>query len=306
MSERLAFGLGLFFLSLLAGWMLRRVKRLGDARANRIIRFVSLWLSPVTSCLSFWRLQAYGPQLLILPIIGCLASFSTLLPARWYARRANLTKPQTGSFLTCAFFSNLGYFGGFLAFALLGEAAYGLCLAYLMYFTPAFYLWGFAVAKRYGTGAQASGAAIQPAELRLPPMLGMALGLTLALARVPRPACFEPINHVLIPVSTALYLTAMGTRLSIRLPSRWLNAGVAMSAIKFLYTPLIGWLLCELFHVHGLMRQVVLLQTAMPAAISPLMLTMLFGTDRSLANALLMFTTLLALPWMLVYLPLIY
>ena len=306
MSERLSFGLGLFFLSLLAGWMLRRAKRFSDARANRIIRFVSLWLSPVTSCLSFWRLQAYGPQLLILPVIGCLASFSTLLPAWWYARRTKLTPPQTGSFLTCAFFSNLGYFGAFLAFALLGEAAYGLCLAYLMYFTPAFYVWGFAVAKRYGTGVPTSAAAVQTAELRLPPILGMAIGLVLALARVPRPAFFEPINHALIPISTGLYLAAMGTRLSIRLPSRWLQAGLAMSAIKCVYTPLIGWLLCELFRVHGLMRQVVLLQAVMPVAISPLMLSMVFGTDRSLANALLMFTTLLALPWLLIYLPLIY
>ncbi|MBI3330767.1 MAG: hypothetical protein HYZ96_01490, partial [Candidatus Omnitrophica bacterium] len=50
-------------------------------------------------------------------------------------------------------------------------------------------------------------------------------------------------------------------------------------------------------------RFIVLLQAAMPVGVSPLMLSILFGLDRRLTNSLFVFTTLLAIPWLLVYLP---
>jgi len=49
----------------------------------------------------------------------------------------------------------------------------------------------------------------------------------------------------------------------------------------------------------------VLLQAAMPVGVSPLMLPALFGVDRKLTNALWLTTTMLAIPWLLLYLPLI-
>ena len=84
-----------------------------------------------------------------------------------------------------------------------------------------------------------------------------------------------------------------------------MKACLVMSGIKFLYSPLIAWGLVELFRLQGLPRFIVLLQAAMPVAISPLMLPALFGIDRRLTSSLLVATTLLAIPWLLVYLPLI-
>jgi len=61
----------------------------------------------------------------------------------------------------------------------------------------------------------------------------------------------------------------------------------------------------QVWHLEGLPRLVVLLQAATPVGVSPLMLALLFGLDRRLTNALQVFTALLAIPWMLLYLPLI-
>ena len=306
MIERLGFGLGLFFGSLLLGWFLSRRRILTEARANRIIRFVVRRLTPVVLALSFWRMDIrhLGPWLL--PLIGCLVSLSTLLPAWLYARTARLSGPQVGSVLACALFSNLGFFGAFVAFSLFGEEAYGMATLYLVYFSPCFYSLGFAIAARFGAGPPASSPAERhPDELRFYPVLGMGLGLVLNLLSIPRPAACETINLVLIPADTALYVMAIGSQVSLRLPWRWLAAGLAMSAVKFWWSPLVGWALVELWGLEGLPRLVVLLQASMPVGMSPIMLALLFGLDRRLTNTLLVFTTVLAIPWLLLYLPLI-
>ena len=308
MIGRLACGLGLFAGSLLTGWSLGRVGLLTDGRAKRVIRFVMKRISPIVLCLSFWRLSITGMGSLVLPVIGCLTACLALIPAWGYARAAHLSRPQTGSFLTCAMFSNVGFLGAFVAFALYGELAYGLAMWYLVFFNPCFYLVGFGLARRFGSRAPAAGTSGDAFadELRLYPFLGLCLGLGLSLAKVPRPAGCEIINHLLIPVETALYLSAIGSQVTYEPLGRWLRPCVVMSMIKFWYGPMVGWGLAALFHVEGLPRAIVLLQGAMPVAMSPLMLPLLFNLDRKLSVALWLFTTLLAIPWLLLYLPLIH
>jgi len=240
----------------------------------------------------------------LLPLVGLLISASTLLPAFLYARRAELSRPQTGSFLTCAFFSNVGYFGAFTAFALFGEAAYALGMLYLVFFSPCFYTLGFGIASRYGRPTTpASLSTAFKDELRLYPFLGMLAGAALSFAGVARPLPFEWLNHLLIPLDTALYLIAIGSQVTFASPLAWLHPCLAMSSIKFLYTPLIAWALVSLLHIQGLPRLVVLLEASTPVAVSPLVLPLLFGLDRQLSNALWLFTTLLAIPWLLLLIP---
>ena len=306
MMIRLGLGLGLFLGSLGLGWWLHRRRLLSEAFASQLVRWIVITSSPIVLCLSFWEMNLRRIEPWLLPFLGTLISASTLIPAFLYTRYDRLSDAQTGSFLTCAFFSNVGYLGAFTAFAVFGEAGYALCMLYLVFFTPCFYTLGFAIASHYG-GAHAS-AGLSDAyssELRLYPFLGMLIGAALSLARVPRPTVFVGINHVLIPVSTAVYLIAIGSQLTFESPRRWLRPCLAMSGIKLCYTPVIAWLLLNAFHVHGLPRPIVLLQASTPVAVSPLTLPMLFGLDHRLTNALWLVTTVVAIPWLIFIIPLL-
>lgn len=306
MLLRLSLGLGLFFGSLALGWGLHRRGLMPEARASRVVRFLVRGPGPVILCLLFWGMNLRRVEPWLLPLLGALIACSTLLPARLCATWTTLSDPQTGSFLTCAMFSNLGYLGAFSAFALFGETAYGLCMLYLLFFTPCFYTLGFWIGSRYGGAARPVGlGAAFTDELRLYPFAGMLVGLLLNLTGLPRPLPLEWLNALLIPLDTALILTAIGSQLTLESPLPWLRPCVAMSGIKFLYTPLIAWVLLNLFDLQGLSRTIVLLQASMPVGVSPLMLALLFGLDRRLANALWVWTTLLAIPWLLVLIPLL-
>lgn len=303
---RLGLGLSLFLGSLTLGWWLQHRGRLSEAQASRLVRFLVMVPSPVVLCLLFWQMDLGHWEPWLLPLLGLLISSSTLLPAALFAKQTKLSEPETGSFLTCAFFSNVGYLGAFTAFALFGEPAYGLCVLYMLYFTPAFYTWGFWTAARYGRAGKPSGLSTAfKEELRLIPFLGMLVGIALNLAHVPRPVPLEWLNHALIPLSTALYLTAIGSQITFESPRPWLRPCLAMSGIKFLYSPLIAWVLVSLFHIQGLARIVVLIEASTPVAVSPLVLPLLFGLDRKLANAVWLWTTGLAIPWFLVLIPIL-
>ena len=304
MIFRLVSGIGLVAGSMLLGWWLHRRRILTEDGASKLVRWVVLVPSPIVLCLSLWRmpLRSAGPWLM--PLLGLLIASSTLLPSYWYVKRARLTSPQTGSFLTCAFFSNLGYLGAFVAFALYGEEGYALCMLYLLFFTPCFYTIGFSIAARHGTGSRQTGLADAfNDKLRLYPFLGMVAGIVLNFTQVPRPAWLEPLNHAFIPLSTGLYLAAIGSQITYESPRPWLRPCLAMSFIKLLYTPLVALVLVWLFRVQGLNRFIVLLEASMPVAISPLVLPMLFGLDRKLANALWLFTTIVSIPWLFLTLP---
>ena len=306
MMLRVALGLGLFLGSMGLGWWLHRRGHLTEAGATRLVRWVVRGPSPVVLCLLFWHMDLHHWQPWLLPLLGTVISASTLLPAWFYTRRTQLSPPQTGSFLTCAFFSNLGYLGAFTAFALFGEEAYGLCVLYFVFFSPCFYTLGFWLATRYGRPSANRGmAAAYNSELRFYPFIGMLVGAGLNLVGLPRPAPLEWLNHVLIPVDTALYLIAIGSQLTLESPRPWWRPCVAMSLLKFLYTPAVAWGLVTLCRIEGLPRLVVLLEASTPVAVSPLVLPMLFGLDRKLSNALWFFTTLIAVPWLLLVIPLL-
>jgi len=298
-------GLGLSVGSLIIGWWLGQRHLFTESRAKRVVLW-TIWLSPVTACLSFWQLNLSDPRVFALPLIGGLLCVLALLPAWTYVQRTRLPGPQAGAFLVCAMFSNVGFIGAFTAFALFGEAGYSLSMLYLVYFSPCYYLIGFALARRFGhqpVSGEADGA--PSAELRALYFIGLLAGLGLSLARVPRPPVLQWANHLLIPANTAIYLAAVGSQIRVEPFGQALRPCLAMSAIKCWYTPLAAWLLVWGFHLEGTARLVVLLQAAMPVAISPLTLPLLFGLDRRLTNALWLCTTLLAIPWLLLYLPLI-
>jgi len=287
-----------------AGWWLHRRGVFNEARASRLVRFVVMGSSPLVLCLSFWRMDLRHWEPWLLPVVGTLVSSAALLPAFLYIRRAHLAHPEAGSFLACAFFSNVGYLGAFTAFALFGEVAYGLCILYLVFFTPAFYSLGFWIGERFGHPATSSTmAGAYSSELRLYPFMGMLVGAALSWLKVFRPAPLVWLNHVLIPIDTALYLVAVGSQLTLSSPRPWLRPCLTMSAIKFLYTPLIAWLLVTALQIQGLPRLIVLLEASTPVAVSPMVLPLLFGLDRKLANALWLFTTLTAIPWLLLVIP---
>ncbi|MGC9319938.1 MAG: AEC family transporter [Armatimonadota bacterium] len=294
LQSRLILMLSVILGSLALGYAARKLRWLPHELSSDISCFAMGWVQPALLALLIWGLEAPGWRTALLPAM--LAVEITLL---WpigasLARLMGLRRPQAGPFTLACMFSNQGLtYGAFVCYILLGEQGAALGMIWVLSFMPMYYTLGFVIARRYGhESAQSLGETLLD-TLREPesrnPLLGFAAGgLLYALGPI-RPEVIGDVVDVLVPVSTSIFLFAIG--LSLRLTSvvTYRRECAAIGAVKFLVTPALGlgmaWL-AGFFAMedHALLR-VVFIQSAAPAAIMGLVLAQIFDLDEHLANA---------------------
>ena len=295
--NRLISSFCLFWGSIILGYLARRLRLLPPTFAPDVIRWLASWIAPPVVLLAMWVIELHHVALISLPFVGLAVSVASVLPAWWLMRRWQLSNGQRGSWLLAAFFSNVGYLGAIVAFAVWGEQAYGLCMLYFLFFGVLVYTVGYHIGDRYGTSTTAEARAAKPLELwRWTPMVGTVVGLALSWWRVPRPPVLTAVNHALIPLLTGVYLFTVGTTFHFSRVGRHWRPALWMSAIKLVYAPLVGgllaWWLGYRHLLHGVVWRVTILESAMPTAITSLTLPALFGLDQDFANGLWIITTL--------------
>lgn len=273
--------------------------------STSIIIFLTKLITPFIVLFSFWKLDLSHISIFTLPLIGIVISTLSLIPAIFFARLHKLNRKQTGSFLTSAMFSNVGYtLGGFLAFVLYGEIGFGLTILYCLYFRPYFYTIGFYIAENYGSKRRIqirdNLKRIFSEGIRLFPLLGLASGVGLNLLSVPRPNFVSLLNNFLIPASTFGYMLAIGMTLKFSAVKRFKAPVFSMSFIKFIWSPLVGLIFAYLLGYHaimdGLPLKIALIEASMPCAIASLITPALFNLDQDLSNSCWLFTTFLIIP----------
>ncbi len=294
MQSRLVLMLSVILGSLALGYLARKVGLLPEELSPRISREAMIWLQPVLLVLLIWGLEAPGWRTALLPVMA-----GAIMVLMWpiggaVARLMDVPRPQAGSMVASCMFSNLGLtYGAFICYVLLGEQGAALGMIWCMAFLPVFYTVGFIMARRYGQEASQSIRETILDTMREPesrnPLLGFALGGVLYALVPERPPVTTQIVDVLVPLSTAVYLFAIG--LSLRLTSvvTYWRECVAIGSVKFLLTPAIGlalaWLVGYWAIDDSALLQVTFIQSATPTAIMGLILAQLFDLDEQLTNA---------------------
>lgn len=303
MQARLILMLAVIIGALALGYLMRKVGLVRADHSRTISRLAMTWLQPPLVALLIWGLEAPSWRTALLPVI--LAALITL---NWPigalgARLLRLPRDRAGAFTLSCMFSNMGLtYGAFICYILLGERGAALGMIWVLSFTPMLYTLGFFVARRYGhDGAQSLGATIRE-TLRTPqsrnPLIGFAVGGLLFALGVERPAISATIVDAWVPVSTGVYLFAIGLSMRLTSVATYWRESLAVAGDKFLLTPLLGLGIAWLVGYWGLedraLLQVVLIQSAAPASIMGLVLGQIFDIDEHLANAAWLTTNLAA------------
>ena len=265
--------LALFWGAILLGYAARRARFVTLTFAPQMTRWLATWVAPPVALLAMWANEFTRLPVISLPFIGLAVSCASLAPAWWLMRRWRLSKPRAGSWLLSAFFSNVGFLGALVAFAVWGERAYGLCTLYFLFFGLGVYTVGYGIGDRYGASVPVESPGARQLELwRWTPMVGTLAGVALSWRGVPRPVVLTAINHALIPLMTAAYLFIVGTTMHMSRVGRFWREGLWMSAIMLVYAPLVGAALGAWWGYRHLpdplVWRVVLLESAMPTAIT--------------------------------------
>jgi len=303
----------LIYGSLLVGHEAFRKGYVSRRASARLTKQTIIFLEPAIIILSFWSLHVVQiRQMLVIPLIASLVSLIVIFPALFLsARLHHHNRQDTGTYLGCAMFSNVGTsLGGFLCFLLLGEAGMALAILYAAYFIPFFFTIGFAMANRYSERSAKS--KIESLKtfffdpVSVVPNAAVILGILLRVLVPERPEFFGPINKTLVFISVALFCFAIGITTRFRRIGIYIRQFLSIWAIKFLVSPVIGVGLGMLFGCHRIMQglpiKVIFIETCMPVAIFSIVLSKLFDLNQDMANTCWILTTLAVI----VELPFIY
>ncbi len=230
--------------------------------------------------------------LLLIPAVTQLVLY---LAAGLLGRRMGLVPRQNSVFTIMCSVSNAMFIGYPMCMELFGESCIPYVMLYFLVNTAFAQLVGVSGIRRAGTGTKQSVRKELVGFFTTPTVLGVLVGFLLIVVDWTPPAvimtCARYINNTVTPLAL---LSAGNVIYSLKLkglrPNRLI--GLVM-AFRFLIAPVICLVLCVLFGITGLARNVLVAETAMPVLTQAVVAATDYGGDEELGAQGVAISTLL-------------
>ena len=270
-----------------------------DAMRKGLQRMALLFVNPVAIVGATWIVSIRHAGLAALPFIGLFAIVAGGVLALGAARLLALPPKKTGALFCCGSFTNIGSIGALVCYMFLGEPGFALVPIYKIFEELSYYSTGFPIAKYYSGSGVAEGRWDRMKGLARDPLIivsvaSLLLGGALNVSGLERPAIYEWVNAVFIPLGAFMLLISIGLALRLRRVGDYLREGASIAAIKFVLVPAmattLAWSLGFGSIDGGLPLKVVMILSAMPVAFNALIPPSIYDLDLDLANSCLLIT----------------
>ena len=312
LTSKLIYSFSLILFGLLVGYA---IQKLHDRLLNRfpisiealrkwLQRTALLFVNPVAILGAVWIVRIHDIGLAALPFIcifAIVAGGLWALMASWILGHG---PKKTGAMFCCGAFTNNGSIGALLCFIFLGEPGFALVPIYKLFEEFSYYSIGFPVARHYSGSAAAADEGTWCRIMRLvrDPLIivslsSIVLGGILNASGLQRPAFYEIVNAVFIPLGTVMLLISIGLAFRFRKVQDYLKEGITIAAIKFIMVPVMASFLAWVIGFGdingGLPLKVVIILSSMPVAFIALIPPSIYDLDIDLANSCWFITTAL-------------
>ena len=210
------------------------------------------------------------------------------------ARIFAVRQDRRGLFISMFFNSNTIFVGLPINQALFGDASIPYVLIYYMCNTTFFWTLGTYLIQRDGEGETQFDIRISLKKVFSPPLMGFLLGLVLVMLQIKLPAFLASDLQYLGNLTTPLSMIFIGLSVS--------NAGLKQLTLKkdqflillgrFLVAPLLMVTIVYWVPLPSLMKQVFIIQSAMPVMTNAPVVARLYGADSDYAAVMVTETTL--------------
>ena len=210
------------------------------------------------------------------------------------ARIFAVRQDRRGLFISMFFNSNTIFVGLPINQALFGDASIPYVLIYYMCNTTFFWTLGTYLIQRDGEGEAQFDIRISLKKVFSPPLMGFLLGLVLVILHIKLPAFLASDLQYLGNLTTPLSMIFIGLSVS--------NAGLKQLTLKkdqflillgrFVVAPLLMATIVYWAPLPSLMKQVFIIQSAMPVMTNAPVVARLYGADRDYAAVMVTETTL--------------
>ena len=275
------------FLVILTGFILEKIARLDF----RTLTTCSLYLFTPALVFAVLMKRPFHFELARDIFFFMILYSATLLGvAAGCGRLLKMEKDARGALSLTTVMMNVGNFGLPLAYFAFGQAGLDVSILTFVLFNIPLGTLAIVIAQ----GARVPLRTALANTCRIPIFHAVLLAFVFKGAGIDLPPfLLNPID-LLGQAAVPLMLVLLGmqlarTRLRVRPGFLFLAAG-----IRLILAPLIAWGLASLLGLHGLTRDVVILQTSTPSAVLPLLYSLRFGTRPDLVAGAILVTTLLS------------
>ncbi|WP_129598501.1 AEC family transporter [Anaerophilus nitritogenes] len=232
---------------------------------------------------------------LIIPFFSISISY---LLGKVFIKIFNITPNRRGSFLSMFFVSNTIFIGLPVNLALFGSESIPYVLLYYIANTTFFWTIGiFEISKDGGKDTQALLSMNTIKRIVSPPLMGFIVAILFILLSIPLPKFVMDTCKYLGNLTTPLSMLFIGNTIYyIDLKGISFDKDVwGVLLGRFIISPLLIVLLCKFFPLSQLMKNVFIIQAAMPVITNTAIVAKSYDADYQYAAVMIMITTLLSL-----------
>lgn len=292
-------GVLVILVMILVGYFLARAGWFDDHSSRLIARLVTqvalpcYMLDTITKNFTATELSQLLPNLKF-PVVSMLILFGISVAA---ARLLQIRHNRRGLFESMFFNSNTVFIGLPINMALFGAKSVPYVLVYYMANTTFFWTLGVYLIKRDGWQTAKFNWLTTLKKIFSPPLLGFLLAVVLVLLRIQLPkfllSDFNYIGSLTIPLSMIFIGIAIAGAGVKQLRFDRYTIGILVG--RFILAPLLMSALVLPAAVPALMKQVFILQSAMPVMTNAPVVAKLYGADADYAALMVTASTLLSL-----------
>ena len=261
---------------------------------KRIQKIVFLGLNPVAIVGATWVARLEDINLIALPFLCITALAFGGVIAYGLSRLFRMNRKQTGAYVGCGTFTNIGALGALFCYMFLGEPGFALVPIYKLLEEFTYFAYVFPLAKSFSIDRTEKESLLHKLKVVFTDPLvdisiaSIALGLVLNMSGLHRPEFFADLNAFLIPAIVFLLLFTIGLGMRFSSVGKDLAPALAITAMKFTVVPVVITGLGYLVGLHeidnGLPLKVVYILSAGPVGFISVIPPTLYDLDADLAN----------------------
>lgn len=260
------------------------------------------------SLLTTWVLPL-DYSLIWLPVIGLLLF---IIPgiAAYFRQHKFKSELDKGSYILSAMMSNTTSLGGLCAYIMCGEVGFAATQMFVLLQNMAMFMVGFPLAQHYyqkslgGDSGKRSWSRMFFNRTQLP-IIGIIIGVILNATHTARPALLGQAVDPLVHIAAWTALVPVGYAIDVAGMRQYFTRILDLIPIKFILTPVIGYLLARVLFTDELISTTVVILATMPTAINTVVAVQLYKLNVNIATAAFVMTTaafiVLVLPTLLLW-----
>ncbi len=211
---------------------------------------------------------------------------------------------RQGIFSCMFFMSNTIFIGLPINLALFGDKSIPYVLLYYVANTTLFWTLGIYLISKDGSGETPDILSLQTLKnIMSPPLVGFIVGVVLVLADIKLPSFISDVCKYLGNCTTALSMLFIGMSIySVKLSEINISKDVTALVLgRFILAPFVVFLLAFMIPVAPLMKEVFIVQAAMPVIASASIIAKAYNADYRYAAVMITLTTVIAMIMIPIY-----